>query len=330
MLSTPHATARSIPFQPLTVSKTRCRFHPNANCRLIKTLMADKRTYDHFSNIETRYCSVMGSPYFEWLLNKNENVKRRNLIDNTVLICGMQFYEVSGEKLHSVIEAGERDAALVKLVLMEVYRYLNNDKGDLNGNSAPSDENTNESKVYILLKNMYVDCLYSFRQCLIMPQELYCMYKEGEDPLLNKLFSYNTFPEFSEANASQDIYKSFIVYNTVLTMMLKEKNPFNDKTKVISKIIESVGTCNLGVDGAKKTHIKVCGLNFGEGTSPGHIMCPPKEMVKRIFHYAKWAQNPNGYRRYIDLIVQDSKQSDSVIREWQVFQNNFRDYFYPD
>jgi len=251
-----------------------------------------------------------------------------------VLVCGMQFYEASGEKLHSVLEAGERDAALVKLVLRSVYDFLNNDKGDLNGHSRPlgKDEESNlrESKVYVLLKNVYVDCLYSHRQCLIMPQELYCMYKDGEEPLLNRAFSFVTFPEYTEASASQDIYKSFLVYNTVLTMLLKDKNPFNDREKVISKIIESVGSCNLGVDGAKKTHIKVCGLNFGEGTSPGHVMCPPKEMVKRIFHYAKWAQNPNRYRRYIDLIVGDSKQSDTVAREWQIFQVNFRNYFYPD
>ncbi|AAS82611.1 ORF127 [Agrotis segetum granulovirus] len=330
MLSSQHATVRSIPFQPIVISKSRCRFHPNsATCRLIRIMGREKVFYEHYSEIDTRFASVTGMPYFQWLLSGEENVDRRHLLVNTSLICGAKFFEVHGEKLGSIKEAGERNMSSVKLVLKSVYKFLNNDRTDLNGNARDASARDG-NKTYVLLKSMYVDCLYSDIQCIILPQEMYCIYKEGEEPHLNKIFTFSSLPEFTEATASQDIYKSFLTYNTVLTMLLQEKNPFNDKKKVISKIIENVGTCNRGIEGGKKSYIKICELKFGNSINVGHIMCPPKDMVKRIYHYAKWTHNPNNYKRYIDLILRDSKQNDTVVRDWQMFQSEFRNYFFPD
>jgi Baculovirus VP1054 protein len=71
-------------------------------------------------------------------------------------------------------------------------------------------------------------------------------------------------------------------------------------------------------------------LKFG-GACPDHILCPPKEMVSRIFHYAKWVQNPNNYKRYIELIVDERKKNtDKIVQEWYIFQMNFKNYFFPE
>ncbi|QBQ01679.1 vp1054 [Hyphantria cunea granulovirus] len=274
--------------------------------------------------LEGKYLSPQLKPYYEWLLMDNlieeSGVERQILVNQlnrpstwcTTIVCGVKFE--APEMLYSIAEAGEKEMEILKRVFKTAYAYLNNFK----------------TKIYVLLNNLYVDCLYSTLQCVILPQELYCLYKDGEEPYINKVLSFTVFPECNNGTVSQDIYKSFIVYNTVLTLMLKEANPFNDKTKTISKIFESVGSCDGGSGDGKKTRVKVCGLKFG-GTCPDHIMCPPKEMVSRIFHYAKWVQNPNNYKRYIELIVDERKKNtDKIVQEWYVFQMNFKNYFFPE
>ncbi|AKR17473.1 VP1054 [Mocis latipes granulovirus] len=310
----PPVSERSTPFVPLTIARTRCRFHPSrVNCRLTKIMGASSVSYEHFTFVGVQYVNINAQPYFEMLLDAHSDGVRKNLLTVHAMICGVQFKESPPETFYSINEAGERDAALIRMVCRQTYCFLNN----------------YSEKLVVLLKDLYMDCLYSPRQCIILPQELYCIYKDDMEPMLNSVFSHETLPDTEEANACQDIYKSFVVYNTVLTMMLREENPFNGK-RVISKIIESVGTCTGGGLGTKRNYIKVCELNFGSGdTPPNHVMCPPKEMVKRIFHYAKWVETPNNWRRYNELIVRDRKNNELAMREWQAFMTNFKLYFFP-
>nr|AXS01164.1 vp1054 [Spodoptera frugiperda granulovirus] len=308
----PPASERSTPFVPLTVAKTRCRFHPaRVNCRLVKIMGRQSVVYEHFTFVGVQYVDTECRPYYEQLVYDEQDVSRRNLLSTGVMICGVQFEQVAQEQFYSINEAGERDAELIRMVGRVAYSYVTN-KLD---------------KYVVLLKDMYVDCLYSQRQCVILPQEMYCIYKDDMEPPLNSVFAHETLPDNAEVSACQEIYKSFVVYNTVLTMMLRDENPFNTR-RVISKIIESVGTCTGG-HGDKRNYIKVCELNFGADAPPNHVMCPPKEMVKRIFHYAKWVETPNNWRRYYELIVRDRKNNETVLREWQAFLTNFRLYFYP-
>lgn len=268
--------------------------------------------YEHFTFVTVQYVNPDCRPYYEQLLDNDDPMNRRNLLSNGVLICGVRFEQAPQEAFYSISEAGERDAELIRMVGRVAYSFVTN-KSD---------------KYVVLLKDLYVDCLYSQRQCVVLPQEIYCIYKDDMEPPLNSVFGYETLPDNAEMNACQEIYKSFVVYNTVLTMMLRDDNPFNGGRRVISKIIESVGTCTGG-HGDKRNYIKVCKLNFGADAPPNHVMCPPKEMVKRIFHYAKWVETPNNWRRYSELIVRDRKNNEIVLREWQVFLTNFRLYFYP-
>ncbi|AQQ80413.1 VP1054 [Betabaculovirus altermyunipunctae] len=308
----PLASDRSTPFVPLTVARTRCRFHPaRANCRVTKLSVGGDAVYEHFTFVGVQYVDTNATPYYELLLSARSDGVRKNLFDTTAVICGVHFRGVRGETFYSINEAGERDAELIRMVCRQAYHFLSN----------------HHEKFVVLLKDLYVDCIYSQRQCIILPQEMYCIYKDDAEPRLNSVFEHQTLPDSEEANASQNVYKTFVVYNTVLTMMLREDNPFNDK-RVISKIIESVGTCNGG-NGDKRSYIKICELNFGGDTPPNHVMCPPKEMVKRIFHYAKWVESPNNWRRYNELLVRERKNNEITLREWHAFVTNFKLYFFP-
>nr|AGS18870.1 VP1054 [Pieris rapae granulovirus] len=323
------ATARSTAvYQPVRTTKRQCRFHPHrANCNLIQTKGLTKTFYHHYTTIDMRYCSVNGDPYYEWLLSDNKERRAQRFQNAYKSVCGVIVESEQGEIVRNLDEAGEIDTELIRMVMRYVYEYLENDKCGLNGH-AKNDTVHDEAKVYVLFNEMYVQCLYSFRQCIVLPQEMYCLYKDGEEPIINEQFFFTTVPEYEDTIASQHIYKGFLVYNTVLTMMLKEKNPFNDNTKVISKVIESVGTCNGGVENEKKTRIKICGLKFG-GETPGHLMCPPKEIVKLVYKYAKWRLNPKNYARYYGLLVDDRPKHQEYLREWSIFLNNFKTYFFP-
>lgn len=277
----------------------------------------EKVVYEHFTFVGVQYVNINMIPYYELLLDaESDEGTRKNLLNTNVMICGVRFEQITPESFYSVNEAGERDISLVRMVCRQAYSFMSKDS----------------NKYVLLFKDLYVDCLYSQCQCVILPQELYCIYKDDMEPILNSVFSHETLPESDESNVSQDIYKSFIVYNTALTMMLRESNPFNEN-RVISKIIESVGSCSgpSGGEGSSTKHnyIKICELNFGGETPPNHVMCPPKEMVKRIFHYSKWVETPNNWRRYFELIVRDRKNNEMALREWQAFLTNFRLFLYP-
>lgn len=296
--------------------------------------------YQHYTILDSKYCSTNGDPYYEWLLDSDVYTSRKQLRFNNAYktVCGVEYLCNDGDECVRDIESGgETNVHLVSSVIRYVYNYLENDRGgssSLNGHTKTyigGGGGNDESKVYVLFNEMYIQCLYSHRQCIILPQEMYCLYKEGDEPILNSFFLYNTVPETDYSIVSQNIYKSFLVYNTSLTLMLQEANPFNDTTKAISKIIESVGTCNRGEEGVvKKRYIQVCKLKFGGGdVATSHVMCPPKEMVKMIYRYAKWRLNPKNYARYFELLVNDKPKQEEVLREWDVFLKNFKSYFFP-
>ncbi|UXX41927.1 vp1054 [Psilogramma increta granulovirus] len=346
-------TVRSnVVYQPIKITqKKQCRHHLNrTNCTLTQTKGPNKSiVYQHFTTLDSRYCSSNGDPYYEWLLDKDVYAHRKLLRFNNAYktICGVEYQCGGGgdddECVRDIESAGETNIQLLRFVIRYVHNYLENDRRSLlnghikeyisNKNSSNSiDGDEEESKVYVLFNEMYIQCLYSYRQCIILPQEMYCLYKDGVEPIFNcSCFMYNTIPETDYSIVSQDIYKSFLVYNTALTLILQEPNPFNDNTKAISKIIESVGTCSKGEQGSgvKKRYIQVCKLKFGGNVDYYHVMCPPKEMVKLIYRYAKWRFNPKNYARYFELLVNDKHKHEEVLREWDVFLKNFKLYFFP-
>ncbi|AAQ21720.1 vp1054 [Cryptophlebia leucotreta granulovirus] len=315
-------------YQPIQIAKRQCQLHPQqTNCILLQTKGLNKIFYEHFTAIDIHYCSINGDPYYEWLLS-NDNTTREHFNNGYTMECSVKYTVDYDEVMRSIEMAGEYDELLVRKVMKFVHQYIYSDNGSLNGH-AKNPSIQEESKVYVLFKDMYIHCLYSHLQCIILPQEMYCLYKDGEEPNINAAMFYKSIPEYEDTIACQHIYKGFLVYNTVLTMLLAEKNPFNDKNKPISKIIESVGVCSGGVEGGKKTRIKVCELKFATSPPPNHIMCPPRDMVKRIYTYAKWHLKPKNYTRYYAMLFDDTPKRQEQLREWSIFINEFKTHFFP-
>nr|QBH67001.1 VP1054 [Phthorimaea operculella granulovirus]QBH67390.1 VP1054 [Phthorimaea operculella granulovirus] len=324
MTTTQQNSSATVVYRSVNVAKKRCRFHPEAQCILEQKKGLTKTHYKHYTYLDTRYCSINTDPYYEWLLF-DDIVRTHYLINNITLMCCVQFEDNVDDKLRAVEKAGEYNFEIIRHVLKYINQYVYNVCGDLNSHAKTETKKTEQ--VYVLLTDMYVQCLYSPTRCIILPIQMYCIYKDGMEPFINDQMYFNTVPEYEDATLSQDVYKTFIVYNTVLTMMLKSENPFNDRTKVISKIIESVGTCNGGIDGAKRNRIKICELEFG-GEPPGHIFCPPKDMVRKIYKYSKWCLNPKNYRRYFEILAAvDSDKNRTLMKEWHDFVSGLNDYF---
>ncbi|AAP85752.1 vp1054 [Adoxophyes orana granulovirus] len=316
-------TARLTPtYTPLIWTKKHCRLHQGLNnCVSVqKKTNKNQIIYHHYTIMDSRYCDLKGDTYYQWLLSSEEKEHVANFKNGYQNVCEIVIVTEKNDPLRVIEEAGETNISLLRQNIKTVHEYLNDKRNK---------EKDNESKFYVLFKNMHLQCLYSNTQCVILPCEMYCLYKDGEEPYVNNGLQYFTIPEYEESVLSQDIYKAFLVYNTVLTMMLKEFNPFNDKNKVISKIIESVGLCDGGVEKGKRNRIRICSLNFGS-VAPGHVMCPPKDIVKVIYKYSKWRLNPKNYTRYYRLLYTDTLKSQENLLEWSVFINNFKAYFFPE
>ncbi len=184
------------------------------------------------------------------------------------------------EKFFTIDEAGENSMNVIKTVLKTLI-----DSMDMCQNN------------YILMVDEpQIDLVYSIYRAIILPQRMYSIWQTEKVPFNDDVEIFSV-PLTDEAKESQIIYKTFLMYNTIFTMVLKQRNPFNETRKNISITLRNLGKCPNNKD-----RVKCCDLSYG-GSAPDHIMCPPREMIKKIFHYAKWAKTPNNYKRYFELIT---------------------------
>ncbi|QHB21692.1 VP1054 [Artaxa digramma nucleopolyhedrovirus] len=153
-----------------------------------------------------------------------------------------------------------------------------------------------DNHILLCSDELQVDLLYSIFRVVVLPQRIIAIPFADDAPVVDE-FNVFSVPNTADAIQSQKIYRTFLMYNTLLTIILKQRNPFNDPAKSISVVLRNLGRCP-----ANKERVKCCDLKYG-GNAPGHIMCAPREMIKRIFHYAKWARTPNNYKRYFELIT---------------------------
>jgi hypothetical protein len=256
-------------------------------------------------------------PYYRSLLNRavDHARARKTILNADSVYENVLLRLVRDETFKGVEEAGERNMTCLKLILATVVNYLG---------ALAADE------CILIADRMYVDVMYSEFRTIILPQRAYIIkgsYSEGNNSDDNDYDdnggddnktndnSYNhketiKFPwslvafnnlvaSTDESRQSQYIYQTFLVYNTIFTAILNQANPFDviAENTSISVVVRNLGKCPQNKD-----RIKCCDLKYG-GIPPGHIMCPPREMIKRVFKYAKWARNPNNYKRYNELIV---------------------------
>ncbi|AOT85555.1 vp1054 [Cyclophragma undans nucleopolyhedrovirus] len=357
MCSTPSAiasnlcvSAKSTPFRPMRAPKQmQCWIHPRrVNCKAVRLRSGDNADGDdllHTTVLCSYYLNERAKPYYRQLLrDSTDQAHARKTILNAESMYECVFVKlVHTEQFKGIEEAGESNMNVLKIIINSLIQYLSKLGGD---------------EYFLVVDKMYVDLVYSEFRTIIMPQSAYIIKgssredANGSDSDENSecdktpqpwsvITTNNYLASTDESRQSQYIYRTFLLYNTILTAVLKQSNPF-DANATISIICRNLGRCPNN-----KERIKCCDLNYG-GTPPGHVMCPPREITKKVFHYAKWSRNPNKYRRYSELIVRHSEatggrsgdlrenianelhardRAQLQLLDWQNFMGEFSSYF---
>nr|ANS70940.1 vp1054 [Lymantria dispar multiple nucleopolyhedrovirus] len=315
------ASERSFLFKTLSTPKPQCRFHPlRANCRAIKLNDENNNNelyYYHETVLGLLYLNYNHEPFYSCLVDDME--QRGFHVNATNLLAYVHLKKLDQEEqFFGIDEAGERQMSVLNTIIKTII-----------------DAFTQCQYMYILMVDeLQMDVMYSALRAIVLPQKVVSVEQVPTAPQLQAV-SLFAVPVTIDSLNSHAIYRSFIIYNTILTVMLKQRNPFNDLNKNISVIFRNLGKCP-----ENKDRLKCCDLNYG-GNAPGHIMCAPREMVKRVFHYAKWARSPNNYKRYFELIVKppvsprrfvehhttNVRDWNIVIYDWYNFMDDFRRYF---
>ncbi|QED40569.1 VP1054 [Chrysodeixis includens nucleopolyhedrovirus] len=318
------ASEKLVLFKPVKVHKTQCQIHPlRANCKVIKQYDEQTNSWitTHLTLLDIFYLNYDLKPYYTCLINKaNDNEKRGVYANGKEMYAYVQLDQIDKEeKFYTTDEAGEYSIVCLKTILKTLLDCLASCR----------------NQFILMIDELQIDLVYSVYRTIVLPQRMWFIWQTEKVPITNDVEIFSV-PLTDDAKESQIIYRSFLVYNTILTMMLKQRNPFNETRKNISITLRNLGKCPNN-----KERVKCCDLNFG-GSAPGHIMCPPREMIKKIFHYAKWARTPNNYRRYFELITTSpvpqrmyranaSTSADTtrmlIVLDWYNFIDDFRAYF---
>lgn len=325
-------SAKLIPFKPLKKTKTTCQFHPlRANCRTIKSVNeTDDDSFANYFNgnlyhetkLDVVYLNYDREPYFMALVPNVDMAVRGYYINANEIYAYLNVTPVDDEHFFGIDETGERQMRVIMNVIkciIDAFNHCND-------------------RIVLFVDELQIDLVYSIFRTFVLPQRMIAIHFEDSVPLINN-FKVVDVPSSADAIASQIIYRTFVIYNTVLTMILKQRNPFNDPSKNISVIFRNLGKCPQNKD-----RVKCCDLKYG-GNAPGHVMCPPREMIKRIYHYSKWVRTPNNYRRYYELIVKpietqnklfvderndrgaQQNNLDFILMDWHNFVSDFKEYF---
>lgn len=361
---------------------TRCLIHPNRlNC-LLDVSENNNVYFKHYTLLNNNnhefYLNAYCKPYYEVLLTKSQEMYYDYVLaPNKLIGITAVTVEENNEEFYSIDKGSEREVVVLKNIILHLRNYLlpRDTDGDIIINEytlLPKnlciDLIYSEKRVFILPQKMYVlpatfdnqtvsyiptvnsivNNTSNRRRHRINDNELFAKY-DIDEPLSKKLrFSENveaannnvvTVVQIPVTQISYDcqlIYRTFLIYNTILTCMLQKPNPFNDPIKKISEIIRDLGTCpeNRGL-------IKLCDLDYG-GNSPGHLMCIPKGIVIKIYHYAKWSYKPNNYKLYYESILKLSPRQNRLkvnnynrrlnlvhhLMLWESFLHKFNQYFF--
>ncbi|AIU41280.1 vp1054 [Sucra jujuba nucleopolyhedrovirus] len=312
-------SVKLLPFKPIKKSRQTCLLHPlRANCLLIRDYDTDNdddhRVFDdenvyrdtdmqaiidytknqlyHETELNTVYLNYNQKPYYTVLIVESDTSIRGFYNNADEMYAYLKVSPISEEIFFGIDESGERNMKIIGNVvrsIMDAFEQCT-------------------QYVILLIDELQIDLIYSMFRTFVLPQRMIAIHFSDHVPILQHS-TLNSVPSTDDAVTCQMIYRTFVLYNTVLSMILKQRNPFNDPSKNISVIFRNLGRCPLD-----KNRIKCCDLKYG-GNAPGHVMCPPREMVKRVFHYAKWSRSPNNYRRYYELITKPSPVQNKFVSD---------------
>lgn len=299
-------------------------------------------------------------PYYRRLLKKQSDsaAARRTFLSAGQVHDCLLIEPRPREQFKSVEEAGETNMNTLKIILITLLNFLRN-------------ISTNE--YLLIVDRLFIDLIYSEYQTIILPQHAYVLKQAHEqvdsdnsddddddehferritppwNQIMNTAYITNTNKDndaqYNEwQRQSQYIYQTFLVYTTLLTTILKQSNPFIiSETSSVSVLLRTLGKCP-----DNPYHVNCCKLNYG-GAPPGHIMCPPRAIVKKIYKYINWALNPHKDQRYSSLIARPSNATSGadlanlrenvgrdlhenditplILLDWDNFVSTFMDYF---
>lgn len=335
-------SVKSSVYKPILLPKTQCPIHRSrVNCRVISTYehkLTEQRTkiYLHATELENCYLNYRYQPYFFELLDESDINYSASYNNCDRSICVVLLPNEASKPIYFGLDkSGEKDLRVIEMVTYHIMMYMRN-----------------TTNILLMADDQYIDLVYNNTSVVLLPQAMTIIYvndvpetdteemheyKLGTSPNTH-VFNFNHIMYSEDAMTCQKIYRSFLVYNTIMSMLLKQHNPFISTSKTISQIIRTLGVCP-----ANKNMIKCCDLDYG-GAAPGHVMCAPKKMIIRLFKYAKWGKNPINYKRYYELLTKSENRKQmrladdtrrqvtsnhplNVILEWHNFIMSFYRFF---
>jgi hypothetical protein len=315
----PCASVKLVPYKPIRSTKMQCWMHPRrATCRArrLRNAYHDERNESgilHMTVYSDIFLDERGKPYYRRMLRKRSDAAaaRHVFVSAGQVHDCMLIEPTHSERFKSIEEAGETNMTTLKIIINTLIDAL--------GRVAPDE--------YLLVADrLFIDLIYSEFRAVVLPQHAYILKQacaaqtdsEGSDDDDERCTSgveppWNQIVELTRVTSadrtgdprynnwqrqSQYIYRSFLVYVTMLTVILKQSNPFIiSENSSMSMILRSLGKCPENPE-----RVKCCKLTFG-GAPPGHVMCPPRAILKKIYSYANWVLNPHKDRRYSSLIA---------------------------
>lgn len=354
----PCASVKLAPYKPIRPAKMQCWMHPRrATCRVRRFRNAyhderDQAGLLHVTVYSGMFLDERAQPYYRRLLRKRTDAaaaRRAFLNAGDVHDC-LLIEPAPSERFKSIEEAGETNMSTLRIVLATVTGFL--------GRVTPNE-------YLLIVDRLFVDLVYSEFRAVVLPQHAYLLQRacapsdsESSDDercerrvpppwnqIVDAAYVATADAQYNEwQRQSQYIYRTFLVYVTLLTAVLKQSNPFI----ISSSSSASVILRNLGKCPDNPERVQCCKLTFG-GAPPGHFMCPPRAIVKKIYSYINWALNPHKDRRYSTLIarpadaatgagsgdlrenINDDLHADDftplVLLDWDNFVAAFMDYF---
>ncbi|AAQ91662.1 viral capsid associated protein [Choristoneura fumiferana DEF multiple nucleopolyhedrovirus] len=360
----PCASVKLVPYKPIRPTKMQCWMHPRrATCRArrLRNAYHNERNESgmlHATVYSNIFLDERGKPYYRKMLRKRSDAvtARHAFVSAGEVHDCMLIEPAPSERFKSIEEAGETNMTTLKIIINTLVDAL--------GHVAANE--------YLLVADrLFIDMVYSEFRAIVLPQHAYILKQacpaetdsESDDdnercvrrvePPWNQIVELASVASadrdgdarYNEwQRQSQYIYRSFLVYVTMLTVILKQSNPFIiSENSSVSVILRSLGKCPDNPE-----RVKCCKLSFG-GAPPGHVMCPPRAIIKKIYSYANWALNPQKDRRYSALIarppesatggkskdlrenINNDLHADDItplnLLDWDNFVGGYMDYF---
>lgn len=364
----PCASVKLVPHKPIRPTKMQCWMHPRrATCRVqrLRNAYHDERNESgllHMTVYSDIFLDERARPYYRRLLRKRSDaaVARCAFLNAGRVHDCLLVEPAPSEHFKSIEEAGETNMSTLRTILVTLLDFL----GRISAN-----------EYLLIVDRLIIDLVYSEFRAVVLPQHAYVLTQacesvdnesgDDEDADDNERCRRRVEPPWNQivtasyvaaANRDEDaryndwqrqsqyIYQTFLVYATLLTTILKQSNPFiiSENTSV-SVLLRTLGKCPENPE-----RVNCCKLSYG-GAPPGHIMCPPRAIVKKIYSYVNWALNPHKDQRYSALIARPSDRAtgadsedlrenincdlhaDDVtplnLLDWDNFVSAFMDYF---